>query len=289
MYVIEVPFLDLDQIYKSAQPLRWIKLRDGKYVVQDGCSAVKVEQQKNRLLVSCSEDEFFDKWYSYFDLGTDYAKPYFGLRRQDEFLKICAVRNGGVRVMHQDLFECIITHIIYSNCDYSIAERVLNKFVATCGVEHTQGMREAKRITWYEFPTPDAIIENINNIKLPENAISEIREICESIIEGWLDVDELKEMEFDKARSYLAEFCTNHKVLNFISLYGLHSLSWFPQNKFIDDIIIREYWDIDLFVEEHLGNLQGYEGVVYMYISSNELNPPRNMADEMKVGAHRWG
>ena len=60
MYVIEVPFLDLDQIYKSAQPLRWIKLNDGKYVVQDGNSAVKVMQQKNRLIVSCTEDEFYD-------------------------------------------------------------------------------------------------------------------------------------------------------------------------------------------------------------------------------------
>ncbi|MBR6606116.1 MAG: hypothetical protein IKK92_09700 [Prevotella sp.] len=281
--------MDLDQIYKSAQPLRWIKLNDGKYVVQDGNSAVKVMQQKSRLIVSCTEDEFYDKWYRYFDLGTDYGNAYFGLRRQDEFLKICAVRNGGVRVIHQDLFECIITHIIYSNCDYSFAERALNKLVATCGVEHIQGMREVKRITWHEFPTPEAIIENINNLVLPEKACNEIREICESIIEGWLDIDELKGMEFDKARSYLAEFCTNYKVLDFISLYGLHSLSWFPQNKFVDDIITREYWDIDLFVEEHLGNLQGHEGIVYMYIVSNELNPPRNMADEMKVGAHRWG
>lgn len=289
MYVIEVPFLDLDQIYKSAQPLRWVKLRDGKYVIQDGCSAVKVEQQKNRLIMSCTEDEFYSRWYNYFDLGTDYGNAYFSLCRQGDFLKVCAVRNGGVRVIHQDLFECIITHIIYSNCDSNVAGLVLYNFVRICGVEHTQGMREAGRIKWYEFPTPEAIIENINNLDLPNKAYYEIREICESIIEGWLDIDELKGMKPNVAHAYLKDFCSNDKVLDFIRLYGLHDLVWFPQNKFIEDVITREFWDAEVFAEECLENLGGQEGIVYMYIVSNELNPPRNMADEMKVGAHRWG
>lgn len=289
MYVIEVPFLDLDQIYKSAQPLRWIKLRDSKYVIQDGCSALKVEQQKGRLIMSCTEEEFYDRWYHYFDLETDYGKAYFDLCRQGDFMKICAVRNGGVRVIHQDLFECIITHIIYSNCDSYVAEFMLNNFVRVCGIEHVQGMREAGKIRWYEFPTPEAIIENIDILGLPEKIYKEIRNICEDIIEGWLDIDALKEMGFNEARSYLAEFCTNDKVLNFISLYGLHDLDWFPDNKFIEDIIVREFWDTELFIEEHLDKLKGLRGVVYMYIVGNEINPPRNMADEMKVGAHRWG
>lgn len=289
MYVIEVPFLDLDQIYESAQPLRWIKLRDGKYVIQDGNSAIKVEQQKGRLIMSCTEDEFYDKWYNYFDMGTDYGKAYFDLCRQGDFLKICAVRNGGVRVIHQDLFECIITHIVHSYCDSNIAEFVLNNFVMACGVKHVQGMREAGKITWYEFPTPEAIIENINKSMLPPGARGVIHELCEDIIEGWLDIDELKEMEPNEARYHLADFISNGKVLDFVILYGLHDLSWFPQNKFIEDIIVREFWDVDVFAEEYLEMIPEQTGIVYMYMVGNELHPPRNMADEMKVGVHRWG
>lgn len=290
MFVIEVPFLDLNQIYESAQPLRWIKLRDNKYVIQDGHSALKVEQQKGRLIMSCSEEEFYSKWYDYFDMGTDYGNAYFKLcRNGGDFLKICAVRNGGVRVIHQDLFECIITHIIYSNCDYYVAKFMLDNFTRVCGVEHTQGMREAGRITWYEFPTPEAILEKIDILGLPEKVYKEIRNICEDIIEGWLDIDELKKMESNEALGYLMDFCKNIKALNFISLYGLHNLDWFPDNKFIDDIIIREFWDIGFFVEEYLDKFKGYRGITYMYIVGNELNPPRNLADEMKVGVHRWG
>lgn len=289
MYVIEVPFLDLNQIYESAQPLRWIKLRDNKYVIQDGHFALKVEQQKNRLIMSCTEQEFYDRWYNYFDMETDYAKPYFDLCRQGDFLKVCAVRNGGVRVIHQDLFECIITHIIYSNCDHYVAKFMLDNFVRVCGVEHTQGMREAGRITWYEFPTPETILEKIDMLGLPEKVYKEIRNICEDIIEGWLDIDDLKGMEHNEAHSYLKEFLSNSKVIDFVRLYGLHDLSWFPQNKFIEDIIVREFWDVEAFAEEYLEMLQGYDGIAYMYIVGNELNPPRNMADEMKVGVHRWG
>lgn len=290
MFVIEVPFLDLNQIYESAQPLRWIKLRDNKYVIQDGHSVLKVEQQKGRLIMSCTEEEFYNKWYDYFDMGTDYGNTYFKLcRNGGDFLKVCAVRNGGVRVIHQDLFECIITHILYSNCDSDIAERALNTFVKACGVEHTQGMREAGRITWYEFPTPETIIENINNIGLSEGAYNEIRNICEDIIEGWLDIDELKEINPVEARYTLAEFIPNSKVLDFIVLYGIHDLNKFPQNRFIQEIIEREFWDEEVFAEEYLENLTGQEGIAYMYIVGNEINPPRNLGDEMKVGAHRWG
>lgn len=289
MYVIEVPFLDLDQIYESAQPVRWIKLRDSKYVIQDGNSALKVEQQKGRLIMSCTEEEFYDRWYHYFDMETDYGKAYFDLCRQGDFLKVCAVRNGGVRVIHQDLFECIITSIIYSNCDKYVAKFVLDNFVRICGIEHTQGMREAGRITWYEFPTPEAILEKIDMLGLHKKIYNEIRNICEDIVEGWLDLDELKGVNKAEARWHLAEFFPDREVLDFIVLYGLHDLGWFPQNKFIDDIIAREFWDDEVFVEECLEMVQGQEGIVYMYIAGNELNPPKNMADEMKVGVHRWG
>ena len=289
MYVIEVPFLGLNQIYESAQPLRWIKLRDSKYVIQDGCSALKVEQQNGRLIMSCTEEEFYDKWYRFFDLISDYGKVYFDLCRQGDFLKVCAVRNGGVRVIHQDLFECIITHIIYSNRDYYVAKFMLDNFIRVCGIEHTQGMREAGKITWYEFPTPEAIIEKIDILGLPKEIYSEIRNICEDIIEGWLDIDELKEMNVAEARCYLAEFISNNKVLDFVTLYGLHDLCWFPQNKFIEEIVIREFWDVEVFAEECLDNVEGQQGIAYMYIVGNELNPPKNITNEMKAGVHRWG
>ena len=63
MFSMQIPFLDLDQVYNSGQVFRWIKFRDGKYAIPYGDSCVKVEQvhnvQGDRFLFSCDEKEFF--------------------------------------------------------------------------------------------------------------------------------------------------------------------------------------------------------------------------------------
>lgn len=276
MYVIEVPFLDLDQMYEGPQPLRWIKLRDGMYVVQDGKSSLKVEQQKGRLIMNCTEDEFYDKWFHYFDMETDYAEAYHAIIRQSKFLKVCAVRSGGVRIIKQDLFECIIASIVKACCsDPNACRFVLNSFAHMCGVEHKQSIRGVGKITWYEFPTPEAIIENIDKFILGTKERSLILSVCEYISEGWLDLDFMKYMTSEEAKLYLSEFIEDSKVLDFMYLFGLHDLNWLPRCKFEDKV--KQLKMKDNF------------GLIYAYVMHHKLNPPKNMVSEMKVGEHRWG
>ena len=79
MYVIEILYLDLDQIYKSGQVFRWIKLKDGKYIVINKDKTVKVEQKKTRFIFDCSEEDFYNVWWKYFDLQTDYSIPNYSI------------------------------------------------------------------------------------------------------------------------------------------------------------------------------------------------------------------
>lgn len=291
MYVIEVPFLDLDQIYGSVQPLRWIKLRDSKYVIQNGQCALKVEQQRGRLIMSCTEEEFYEKWYNYFDMGTDYGDSYFGLCRKGDFLKACAVRNGGLRIIRQDLFECIIASIVYSTCGRSVAKFVLDSIAVGLGVEHIQGMREAGRIRWYEFPSPETILENIDKPVIPFVIRENVRNVCQDIVDGWFDLEDLKKMDESDVRDYLGEFGLRSSVIDLILVHGLGKLDVFPYDLEVDKAIAREfdYDDLETFIEWELDSFTNQKGIIYHRILNNELNPPRNMADELKVGAHRWG
>ena len=50
MFVIEVPYIDLDQIYNSGQIFTWIKLKDAKYVIPFKDKALKIEQAKERFI-----------------------------------------------------------------------------------------------------------------------------------------------------------------------------------------------------------------------------------------------
>ena len=72
MFVIEVPYINLDQIYESGQVFSWIKLRDSKYVIPFGNQALKIEQQKERLIMNCTDEQFYNIWFYYFDMNTDY-------------------------------------------------------------------------------------------------------------------------------------------------------------------------------------------------------------------------
>lgn len=279
MFVMEVPFMNLDQIYASGQRPRWIKLRDGKYVIQNGDKALKVEQQKGRLIMSCPEEDFYNTWYDYFDLGTDYAHPFYALGRNEMFLKICAVRGQGVRIVRQDLFESIITSIVASRFDAFTTCYTIQMLSSICGVKHVQSMREAGRITWHEFPTPEMIIQNQGNLK---NIIGIIRDkildVCHDIIDGWLDLDLLKTMQYEEAKEYLLQFeGFDIKAVEQICLYGLHHMRAFPKNEVVEKAIAREFdCDVDDFISWFIGDMNGYEGIIYQYILNNELNPPKN-------------
>ena len=84
MFVIEVPYFNLDQIYASGQCPRWIKLKESKYVIPFRDKALKIEQQRDkydwtryRLIMSCTEDDFYNVWFNYLDLAmefTDFTK-----------------------------------------------------------------------------------------------------------------------------------------------------------------------------------------------------------------------
>ena len=280
MFVIEVPFFNLDQIYNSGQIPRWIRLRESKYVVQYGNKALKVEQQKNRLIMSCSEEDFYETWYKYFDFGTDYADAFYGLGRNEMFLKICAVRGQGVRVLRHDLFESIITFMLASWCDLNLTRHAVQMLNILCGIKHVQAMREAGRITWYEFPAPEAIIEKQDKLDTKYFGFlkEKILDVCQDVVDGWLDLDALKEMPYQEAKEYLLEFESfDIKAVEQICLYGLHHLCTFPECEVAEAVIEREFnCDVETFTSWYIGDLNGYEGIVYQYMLHNELNPPRN-------------
>ena len=59
MFIIEVPFLNLNQIYESKQSYRWKKVADNKYFIAYKDNILLIQQQKDRLCFICTEEEFY--------------------------------------------------------------------------------------------------------------------------------------------------------------------------------------------------------------------------------------
>ena len=136
MFVIEVPYINLDQIYESGQVFSWIKLRDSKYVIPFGNQALKIEQQKERLIMSCTDEQFYNIWFYYFDMNTDYLAINYSVKRIDEYMKICANRGRGVRILRQDLFEMIITLALATATNIPRIKSMVESISKVCGIEH---------------------------------------------------------------------------------------------------------------------------------------------------------
>ena len=281
MFVIEVPYINLDQIYESGQVFSWIKLRDSKYVIPFGNQALKIEQQKERLIMSCTDEQFYNMWFYYFDMNTDYLAINYSVKRIDEYMKICANRGSGVRILRQDLFEMIITFALATATNIPRIKAMVESISKVCGIEHKQSMREAGRITWYEFPTPQSILENQD--KLDQCKLGYRKDIiiglCQDIVDGWLDLYELSQMSYEDAKEYLMQFNgIGPKVADCICLYGLHHTQAFPIDTHIEQILKREYdCDYETFAEWYLDELKGSEGIVQQYMFYNELNPPKEV------------
>lgn len=288
MYVLEIPFMDLDQIYNSGQVFRWIRLNDHKYVIPFRDKALKVEQQKQRFMFDCSEEAFFETWWDYFDTQTDYSILNNAVRFCDESFKIPANRAKGIHIIKQDLFEVIIACSLETATSVQRTKEMMNGIARKTGVKHKQAMREAGQVCWYEFPTPEKLLQKQDFLTTQETGYKHdiIIGLCESIVDGWLDFELLQSMAYEEAKEYLMAFDgIGLKVADSICLYGLHHMQAFPVDTHLNQIFERDGMTYDEFVEWFLEDnkiAKENKGLLRQYLWYNEVYPPRRLEEWMK-------
>lgn len=267
MFVIEIPNFNLDHIYNSGQVPRWIQLKQSaeksKYVVMHKDKVLKIEQQrdkydftKHRLIMSCTEEDFYSIWYDYFDLRTDYMDLNLKTKKINGKFKTPANRGNGIHILNQDPFEVYVFTKMIANVGYVKASKALNHIAEVCGIKHVQSMREAGRITWYEFPTPEMILENFDNLKKMGKINNWLKRLCEAIVNDYY--------AFTKCGNELYE------------LFAKHNMSAFPAIG-IEETIKKNFGcSAKEFVDLHLYDFEN-KGLVYMYILHHIMNPPKEV------------
>lgn len=263
MFVIETPYFNLDHIYNSGQAPRWIKLKEGKYVIPFRDKALKVEQQRDkydwtkyRLILSCSEEDFYNIWFNYFDLRMDCFNENGNIKRLGGKFKVIANRGHGIHILNQDQFEAYVLSKIITNAGYEKARVAMNHIAETCGVCHKQSMREAGRITWYEWPTPEMILEKFDKLKKMGKINRWLKKLCEAIINDGFDIIKSDNELF--------------------RLLGMHDTKVFPLAE-IEDTLIKNFGENpDEFVDWYLCDIEN-KGLVYLYILHHIMNKPKEV------------
>ena len=272
MFVIDVPYFNLDQIYNSYQCPRWIKLKESKYVIPFKDKALKIEQQRDRydwtkfrLIMSCTEEDFFSVWFDYFDLRMDCLAENVKIKKLGGKFKVPANRGNGIHIIHQDYFEAYILAKLIGFVGYKKAGQLMNRIAQTYGIEHKQFMREAGRITWYEWPTPEMLLEKLNNEKLKSDNKAKrfLKKLCEAIVND--------------------DYAYTASDNELFRLFGMHDTTVFPLAG-IKDTLVKNFGESpDEFADWYLGDIEN-KGLVYMCIMHHILKKPK---EEASYGASR--
>lgn len=217
------PF-NLEQTLDCGQSFRWSENADGSFtgVVRGRVATVSYS---DKTLTVHENGEVDDKlWREYFDLDLDYADIKDKLSSMHEVLNEASEYAGGIRILHQEPFEALITFIISQNNNIGRIKGIVERLCENFG--------EKIDDTHYAFPTAERLAQLTPDELSPIRAGFRHRYIIDAaqkVYSGEIDLESLRTVEYSSAQKELMKITgVGVKVADCVLLYGLHRLESFP-------------------------------------------------------------
>ena len=251
MYKAHIPFFDPLKIADSGQAFR-IHPIDETHVetVAFGKYLQIASLGNDEYAFSCSEDEFNEIWYEYFDLSYDYTKAVEETDKDDEFLQNSISYGYGIRILKQDVFETVISYIISQRRSIPSITTCVDRLSELCGTKIkvpklTSPFVKPLKDEYYAFPT----VKQASKVKANElNNIGAgyrtayILSAIEDFNSGKLTPEGLASLSDDELYAVLTSmFGVGVKVANCVMLFGFHRVGRFPIDVWIKRIEDKYY------------------------------------------------
>ncbi len=278
-----IPCFNLKQIAESGQCFRMNPLppeilpkgADYGYRIISHGRILYVWQKKMEVFFDCDEmDTAF--WLHYFDIDTDYQAIINSISPKDSYLTAASQAGSGIRILCQDPWEMIITFVISQQ---KTIPKIKELVEALCSAYGQPLLHDGALSA---FPSPQelsrASLEDLQSLKLGYRA-KYIHKLCQDAVSGTLDLDKLSNMNYEESMEYLTGFYgIGKKVANCVCLFGLHHISAFPVDTWIEKILIAQYYDkqkyrhipkaslYDKIIKDSFGQYGGCAGIMQQYI-----------------------
>ena len=221
---------NLVHIFECGQCFRWNKEIDGSYTGVVNSAVINVKSEKGEIIFTgVSKSEKFENVIRrYFDLDTDYLKYKNKLSTVDEYLKESIEFGKGIRILNQDLWECIISFIISANNNIPRIKKIIEKLSLNYGEKI-----EFNNKIYYTFPTPESLskasIEDLRSMGLGFRD-KRIYNTTKMILEKEVDLEAIKNIEnTNLMREILLKLDgVGPKVADCILLFALKRVDVFP-------------------------------------------------------------
>ncbi|MBR5386551.1 MAG: DNA-3-methyladenine glycosylase 2 family protein [Clostridiales bacterium] len=251
MHTEHIDFFDPAKIADSGQAFRIHTIDDAHTeLVAFGKYLQIASLGNNDFAFSCTEKEFKDIWFDYFDLGTDYVSVVKSIDKDDDFLNAAVSFGGGIRILKQDVFEAIISYIISQRRSIPSITTCVDRLSALAGTKIKPTKPEAPFVKplkneYYAFPsvkqTSKLTAEELNSIGAGYRT-AYIMSAVKDFESGKLVPEQMKKLDDDKLYEALtAMHGVGVKVANCAMLFGFHRTGRFPIDVWIKRIEDRYY------------------------------------------------
>lgn len=253
-------------IFECGQCFRWNKEKDGSYIGVFKNNVIKVEKKENNVIFKgICEKDIKEICIDYFSLNENYEKIKQDLSKIDDNLKTSIKFGDGIRILHQDLWETIISFIISANNNIPRIKKIIERISEKYGKKIVFENKE-----YYTFPTPEelskASVEDLRNIGLGFRDVR-VYETTRKIYNGEVNLENLeKEKNIEKIEETLLSLPgIGPKVADCIMLFSLKKYQVFPIDVWVRRVISELYFDnkeqkpqkIKEFARNYYGNKAG--------------------------------
>ena len=231
-------------IFECGQCFRWNLEEDESYTGVVGENVINVKKEKNDIIIKgIFKDNIKEFIFKYFDLNTNYDEIKETLSKIDNNMKISIEYGEGIRILHQDSWEALISFIISANNNIprikGIIERICEKY--------------GKEIIWnnkkyYTFPGPEELSKaSIKELRLLGLGFRDIRvyETTQMIKNKEINLRELEKMDdINNLREELLKFPgVGPKVADCIMLFSMKKYEVFPIDVWVKRVMTELYFN----------------------------------------------
>ena len=262
-------------IFECGQCFRFKKEVDESYTIVAKGKVINVSSDsKSIILKNTTDEEVADIWFDYFDLGTDYSAIKKTLSA-DKYLKESLNYGNGIRILNQDLWECILSFIISANNNIPRIQGIVEKLCKRFGDKIS-----AFDNTYYAFPDADRL-KNVTKEELSFLRAgyrdSYLLDAIKKVTDGEIDLDKLSDLPTEQAKSELLKVKgIGNKVADCILLFGNKRSETFPVDvwvkRSVGTIYAQEIGDMSIsdFATFKFKNYAGYaQQYLFYYMREN--------------------
>lgn len=257
MLIKEIKFFSPSKIAESGQAFRINIIDDTRTELTALGHYLQIaDMGNNRYAFSCSEKEFNDIWFDYFDLGRNYEEIISKVS-DDDYLLSSIEYGYGIRILKQESFETLLSYIISQRRSIPSIKTSVEKMCRTFGHKisldsianelqkpDTPFIRPLKD-EYYSFPSPEdlskAVLEDFSNLGTGYRA-AYLSSAVHDVLSGKIDLESLSSVSDEELFSVLTSmYGVGKKVADCTMLFGFGRTGRFPIDVWMQRILDKYY------------------------------------------------